>query len=174
MLGFPPSRFDPDMNIYGKWDVLDCLTPLRLSEIRPHPLFWSIKSDSIIMLDILPYDLHLNTRITTHKPPISALWLDSSSPPLNLGCAPCMPSNVDTTHYYDSAFTWKLTHKICTLCLWTRCMLSRSTPSAPRLEVKLLNATRHVKCFCKFMNPPKYGSHACLEGSKGLCLQINS
>ena len=69
------------------------------------------------MLDILPYDLHLDTRITTHKPPLPALWLNSSSPPLNLECAPCLPSNVDTTHHYDSAFTWKWTHEIYTLWL---------------------------------------------------------
>ena len=114
---FSPSRFDPDMNVYGKWDLSACLTPLRLSEIRPHPLCWLIKSDSIIMLDILPYDIHLNKRVTTHTPPISALWLNSSSSPLNLECASCLPSTVDTTHHHDSTFTWKWTHKIYTLCL---------------------------------------------------------
>ena len=114
---FSPSRFDPDMKVYGKWDVLDCLQPLRLFEIRPHPLFWLIESDSIVMLDILPYDLHPNARIATHMPPISALWTNSSSSPLNLECASCLPSNVDTTHQYDSALTWKCTHKIYTLWL---------------------------------------------------------
>ena len=69
------------MNVYDKWHGLDCLTPLRLFVIRPHPLFWSLKSDSIIMLDILPYDLRLDTRITTHELPISALRLTLPSPP---------------------------------------------------------------------------------------------
>ena len=34
------------------------------------------------MLEILPYDLHLDKRVTTHKPLNPALWLNSSSPPL--------------------------------------------------------------------------------------------
>ena len=104
------------MHVYDKWHGLDCPIPLRLFVIRPHPLFWSWKNDSIIMLEILPYDLHLDKRITTHKPPISALWLNSSSPPVNLECASCMPSNVDTAYYYDNAFTRKWTHKNFTLC----------------------------------------------------------
>ena len=49
------------------------LATLVTVHTSPHPLFWSLKSDSIVMFDILPYDLRLNTRITTHKPPISAL-----------------------------------------------------------------------------------------------------
>ena len=57
------------------------------------------------MLEILLYDLHLDERITAHNPPIPALSLTSTSPPLNLECAPCLPSNVDTAHHYDSAFT---------------------------------------------------------------------
>ena len=84
------------------WTIL-CLYGFSL--YNPILSFWSLKSDSIIMLDILPYDLRLDTRITTHKPPMSALRLNSSSPPLNLECAPCLPSNADTTHHYDSAFT---------------------------------------------------------------------
>ena len=126
------------MRCFGlSYYIYICLTHLRLFVVRPHPLFWSLKSDSITMLDILLYELRLDTRITTHKLRTSALWLTSSSPALNLECGPCLPSNADTTYHYDPAFTWKWTHKICTLCLWTQFMLSRSTPSAPRLEAKL-------------------------------------
>ena len=103
---------------------------------------------------------------TAHTCPATDLVLSL----LILECAPYLYFNVDTTHHHDPAFTLKWTHKICTLCLWARCMLSRSTPFAPRLEAKLLNATRYVKISCKFMNPPKHGSHACLEEGKGLCL----
>ena len=77
-----PSWFDPDMNVYDVWHDLGCLPPPWLFAVRPNPFFWSLKSDSIIMLEILPYDLHLDTRVTTHKPPKPALWLNSSSPAL--------------------------------------------------------------------------------------------
>ena len=39
--------------------------------------------------------------------------------------------------------------------------------STTRLEAKLSNATRYVEFFCKFMNPPKHGSHGCLKRAKG-------
>ena len=38
-----------------------------------HSVFWSFEIDSIVMLEILPYDLHLDKRVTTHKPPKPAL-----------------------------------------------------------------------------------------------------
>ena len=67
------------------------------------------------MLEILPYDLRLDKRITARNLPIPALRLNSPSPPLNLECAPCLGPEFDTAHHYDYALLCNYTHNIYTL-----------------------------------------------------------
>ena len=135
------------MHVYDEWHGLDCPTPLRLFVIRPHPLFWSWKNDSIIMLEILPYDLHLDKRITARNPPIPALWLNSPSPPLNLECGLCLDPEFDIAHHYDYALLCNYTHNICTLHMisWSR---MRSDPvQNMNLCAHSVRHTTHIKMF---------------------------
>ena len=131
--------------------------PLRISWIWTFAIFWCLKCYYMIITDILWYDLHLNTPVIDHMPSMYCLIAFLPLPLLNMECMACMNFTTDTPLHHDSALTWNWTHKICTLCLWTRCLPRRSTLSHPRLEAKRLNAMRYVKIFCKFMNPTKHG-----------------
>ena len=51
--------------------------------------------------------------------------------------------------------------------------VSSSTISTTRLRAQLLSATRHVKSFCKSINPPRHGSHGRLQDDKMVCLKTS-
>ena len=139
--------------------------PLRLSWIWTFAIFWCLKCYYMIITDILWYDLHLNTPVIDHMPPMCCLiaflplpcsiWNVRHAWTLPLTPRPIMIMHQREREPMTSAH-WPCKHDVC--------------PAVYHLNncpvTQVLSATRYVDISRKFIIHSRSGSYGCLEEEK--------